>query len=172
MRKALLTAFVLATGAVAATAQSEPFPGSMTNTVASASKINEAGRFGVGFMLGEPMGVTAKVWVNDFVAVDAGLGWSFEDPDGTQLHADALFHKFDPFKTELPDLAIYAGVGGRLKFPEHGDTHFGFRFPIGVAYMLPQNNLEFYAEVAPILDVTPSVRIAWNGGVGVRYYFK
>jgi hypothetical protein len=169
MRKAVILALVLASGAGA---HSAPYPGSMTNSVPSTSAINETGTFGLGVMLGEPMGVTAKFWANDFVALDAGLGWSFPDPDGVQIHTDALFHKFDPFNSNTPDLALYAGVGLRLKFPDHGDTRVGIRVPFGASFMIPEHNLELYAEVAPILDLTPSVRVACNGGVGIRYYFR
>lgn len=169
MRNLFFTAVVLALGAHA---QAAPFPGTMVDTSSTGSGINQQGAFGAGVMLGEPMGATVKFWANDFVAVDAGLGWSFPDPDGVQIHTDALFHRFDPFRSGIPDLAFYVGAGLRLKFPEHGDTHVGIRAPFGAAYMIPEHNLEFYAEVAPILDLTPSVRVAWNGGVGIRYHFK
>jgi hypothetical protein len=172
MRNGKIVALMLGIGAAVVSAQAAEFPGSMTNSAPRASAINQSGTFGLGLMLGEPIGLTAKFWANDFVAVDGGLGWSFVEPDGTQLHADALFHKFDPFRTDTHDLALYAGAGLRLKFPDHGDTHVGIRFPVGAAYLLPEHNLEFYAEIAPILDVTPDVRLAWNGGIGIRYYFK
>ena len=165
-------AFALALTAGAACAQVAGSSASSTNAFQPTSAINEAGTFGLGLVIGEPIGLTAKFWANDWVAVDAGLGWSFTDPEGTDLHADALFHKFDPFRTDTPELALYAGAGARLKFPDHGDTRVGIRFPVGAAYQIPEHNLEFYAEIAPILDVTPSTRLAWNGGIGIRYYFK
>ncbi len=122
-------------------------------------------------MVGEPMGVTAKYWFSDTMAVDGGLGWSFVDPDGTQLHADVLWHKFDLLRADMRDMPVYVGVGGRVKFVEHGDNRAGIRVPLGVEYLLHNQPLEFYAEVAPILDVAPSTTLEWNGGIGLRYYF-
>jgi hypothetical protein len=146
--------------------------GSVTNTFQTGPAINEKGTFGVGAMVGEPMGVTAKVWLSDKLAVDGGLGWSFVDPDGCQLHGDVLFHKFDLLRADTRDLPLYVGVGGRVKFPEHGDNRAGIRVPVGIAYLMPQQRLEFYAEVAPVLDVAPTTTLEWNGGIGIRYYFK
>lgn len=122
-------------------------------------------------MIGEPTGLSMKYWLSETLALDGGVGWSFEDPDGTQLHADALFHKFDLWQGQPRDLPLYIGVGGRVKFVEHGDNRAGIRVPVGIAYLLPVQHLEFYAEVAPILDVSPDTSLEWNGGVGIRFYF-
>lgn len=65
-------------------------------------------------------------------------------------------------------MPLYVGVGGRVKFTEHGDNLAGIRVPIGVAYLLPEQRLEFYAEVAPILDVAPTTTVNRNGGIGIR----
>jgi len=155
-----------------ATPQAVPSTGSLTNAFQPGPAINEKGTFGVGPMLGEPIGVSAKVWLSDKLALDGGLGWSFVDPDGCQLHGDVLFHKFDLLRADTRDLPLYVGVGGRVKFPEHGDNRAGIRVPVGIAYLMPQQRLEFYAEVAPVLDVAPSTTLEWNGGIGIRYYFK
>ncbi len=134
--------------------------------------VNEKGTFGVGPIFGEPLGVNAKVWLSDKFAVDGGLGWSFVDPDGAELYGDALFHKFDLLRKDKGDLPVYIGIGGRVKFTEHGDNLAGIRVPIGISYLMQNQRLEFYAEVAPILDVAPTTTLNWNGGVGIRYYFK
>lgn len=153
-------------------AQVAASPGNEANAFQPSSAINDRGTFGLGPMLGEPMGLTVKYWFSDITAVDGGLGWSLVDPDGTQLHADVLFHKFDPFRSDIPDFALYLGVGARVKFTEHGDNLAGIRVPFGVSYLLQPQRLEFYAEVAPILDVAPTTTVNWNGGIGIRYYFK
>jgi hypothetical protein len=155
-----------------APAQGTGSSGGMTNAFQPSPAINQKGAIGVGPMLGEPMGATAKMWLSDTLAVDGGLGWSFVDPDGCQLHGDVLFHKFDLLRADTRDLPVYIGVGGRVKFAEHGDNLAGIRVPLGVAYLMPQQRLEFYAEVAPILDVAPTTTVNWNGGIGIRYYFK
>ena len=161
-------------------AQQAASSGSLTNTVqqpltasqAQSETINAAGNIGVGPLIGEPMGVGVKAWLSETTAIDGGAGWSFADPDGFQLHGDFLFHKFDLFHIESGELPLYFGVGGRVKFVEHGDNRAGIRGPVGVSYLLPNSRLEFFAEVAPVLDLAPFTRLEWNGGIGVRFYFR
>ena len=162
--------------ALSGTPQSAASTTNLTNAFQPAptanEAINEKATFGLGPILGEPIGVSAKVWLSDKLAVDGGLGWSFVDPDGCQLHGDVLFHKFDLLRADNRDLPLYVGVGGRVKFPEHGDNMAGIRVPVGISYLMHDQRLEFYAEVAPILDVAPTTTLNWNGGIGIRYYFK
>jgi len=127
--------------------------------------------FGAGVLAGEPTGLSLKYWLSDRFALDGGAGYSFEGGDSFQLHSDVLMHKFDLFQMERGELPLYFGVGGRLKFPEHGDNVAGVRFPVGVAYLFPDSPLELFAEVAPIIDVAPVSELRWNGGIGIRYYF-
>ena len=141
----------------------------------SYNDINHEGAIGVGPMIGEPMGVGAKFWMNREMAVDGGAGWSFQDPDGFQIHADFLYHFFDLFKnTGNGDLPLYVGGGARVKFTDDSgqDNRAGIRFPFGAAYLCHNRPLEFYIECAPVLDVSPKTQLQWNGGIGVRYYFR
>jgi hypothetical protein len=145
--------------------------GTYTNPVLGEREINQQGSFGLGPMLGEPLGLGMKFWLSDAVAVDGGVGWSFPDPDGCQLHADVLFHKFDLWRAEARDVPVYIGVGGRGKFVDRGDNRAGLRIPVGVAYLLRPQRLEIYAEIAPVVDFAPTTTLRWNGGVGIRFYF-
>ena len=148
-----------------------PQPVLSSNAVPNGA-INVAGSFGAGPLLGEPMGVSVKFWLSQTTAIDGGAGWSFWDPDGFQLHGDFLFHKFDLFHVGKGELPLYFGVGGRVKFVEHGDNRAGIRGPVGVSYLFPDSHWELFVEVAPVLDLAPSTRLECNGGVGLRYYFR
>lgn len=179
MRYYLRTALLMSLMAVAAEAQPAP-PSTnavitpspaFTNAPSFEGPINQQNSFGLGPMIGEPFGLGAKLWLSDKMAVDAGAGWSFEDRDGFQLHADFLYHAFDLFHVDQGELPLYFGVGGRVKFVDNGDNRAGIRFPIGVAYLIPRSRWEVFAEVAPILDLAPSTSLQWNGGIGFRYYF-
>jgi hypothetical protein len=108
-------------------------------SVPAVATVHQPGTFGLGPLLGEPMGLTAKLWLSDHSAVDAGGAWSFVDIEGFQLHADYLFHKFDLFHPAKGELPLYFGVGGRVKFPEHGDNRAGIRAPVGLAYLVPDS---------------------------------
>jgi hypothetical protein len=140
--------------------------------------------FGIGIILGEPTGLSAKKWISDTTAIDAAAAWSFIDFNSFQLHADYLWHNYDLIKTkELPGcLSVYYGVGGRIKFKgsndgngkgnKDEDTRLGVRVPLGLSYVFKRNPVELFAEVAPILDIVPETKFGVGIGVGARYYFN
>jgi hypothetical protein len=120
----------------------------------------------------EPTAFTAKYWLSSWSALDLGLGWSFDDETSFHVHGDFLAHKFDLIHLERGAMPLYLGVGARAKVPDHGDTRVGVRVPFGISYLTPDIPLEVFAELAPVIDVTPGTHLRWNGGVGIRYYFK
>jgi hypothetical protein len=132
----------------------------------------QRGDFGLGAIVGEPTGVSAKWWLTDRTAIDAAAAWSFGGRDSFHLHGDYLFHMFDVFPVEKGEMPFYFGVGGRVKFREDDRDRVGVRGPVGVAYRFADLPLELFAEVAPVLDVAPRTRLDLNGGIGIRYYFR
>ncbi|MEW6305517.1 MAG: hypothetical protein AB1705_18730, partial [Verrucomicrobiota bacterium] len=128
--------------------------------------------FGVGTILGEPTGLSLKYWLTAKSAVDGGVAWSFKDNDSFHLHGDYLWHNFDLLPVNKGRLPFYFGVGGRVLFEEDRDTRFGVRGPVGLAYMFANAPVDIFVEVAPIIDITPKTKLTFNGGIGVRYYFK
>jgi len=127
-------------------------------------------RFGAGLMLGEPTGLSLKYWLNADWAIDGGVAGSFHRDNGLQLHSDALWHWFGLIDSSRGKFAPYLGAGLRVKF-EDSDDPFGFRFPVGIAYMFDQHPIDVFFEVAPLLDVTPSVRGDVNVAIGARFWF-
>lgn len=126
---------------------------------------------GVGAMLGEPTGVSLKAWTNANNAIDAGLAWSYYKSPSLHLHADYLWHSFDVIKTN-ERIPIYYGVGGRLKFGKKDDSNLGVRGVFGVGYFLKSAPVDFFIEIAPILDLIPGTGFSMNGGIGARYFFE
>ena len=124
---------------------------------------------GVGAILGEPIGASFKAWLSDRTAVDAGVAYANWSDEGFQIHSDYLWHNFDWLSAGSGRLPVYYGLGGRIKFAD--DTQFGIRAPIGVSYMIDAAPIDVFGEVAPILDVTPGLRVEWSFAVGARYWF-
>lgn len=163
--KKTLTALVLAVTA-GTTLQAQDLK---TSPERSASDYLE-NRFGAGLMVGEPTGLTLKYWLNESWAVDGAIGQSFHHENGLQLHSDILWHKFGLLDVPNGRLAPYLGAGVRGKF-ESGEDEFGIRFPVGVAYMFDRRPIDVFFEVAPILNLTRTVRGDFNVVVGARYWF-
>jgi hypothetical protein len=63
-------------------------------------------------------------------------------------------------------------MSGGKRASEIRDNRAGLRGPVGVSYLLHKQRLELFAEVVPVLDVAPKTTLEWNGGIGIRYYFR
>jgi len=141
--------------------------------------------FGIGVILAEPTGVSAKLWLGDQEALDAAAAWSFSDYTSFQFHADYLFHRFDIFRdvdTTVGRPALYFGLGGRLKLGEDRDRgvgngsddeddRLGVRVPVGMTYVFAQAPFDVFGEVVPILDFAPDTEVELNAAIGGRFYF-
>ncbi|HVP58463.1 MAG TPA: hypothetical protein VMU02_10220 [bacterium] len=128
-----------------------------------------AGPLGVGIMVGEPTGLSAKLWTSNTTAMDLGAAWSFADEVAFHIHGDYLFHKPGPPEIEVGRILFYVGVGGRIKL-EEDSNRVGVRMPLGVTYLFPQSHLDFFLEIVPVLDLAPATELRGNGGFGIRYY--
>lgn len=127
---------------------------------------------GVGVIVGEPTGISIKKWTDNTHAVDAALAFSLTNGNAFQFHADYLIHDTSGSIPELKgSLPWYYGIGGRVKADE-GNTRVGVRIPVGISYMFVDAPLDFFAEVAPVVDIAPDVSLRLNGALGLRYYFK
>jgi hypothetical protein len=125
---------------------------------------------GLGATLGEPTGVTAKQWVDQDEAWTFGLGVNPFDESTVQGSADYVLH-FLQFGRQfnLPELALYTGLGGRLNYPEEGHLEAGVRLPAGLSFFMDKN-VEWFAELVPVFDFAPYVEVDLNAVVGVRFY--
>ena len=66
---------------------------------------------------------------------------------------------------------VYYGLGGRLKAVE-ADPRAGVRLPLGITYINPQEPIDVFFEIVPILDILPETRLAMNIGLGGRFYLR
>ncbi|MFN1834827.1 hypothetical protein AB2B38_006150 [Balneola sp. MJW-20] len=141
----------------------------LTSESAFAQANGIGGNLGAGIMLGEPSGITLKKWNNQRSAFDVGVAWSFSgNNDALLLQGDYLIHNWFNDIDE-GRLAWYYGIGGRVVFAN--DAVVGARIPIGLNYLISDQPIGLFAEVAPILDLVPDTEFNGNGAIGIRYYF-
>ncbi len=135
----------------------------------------EGSGLGLGIILGEPTGVSAKLWLSGAVAVDAAAGWAFLNRHNNynyiHLHGDILHHYFLPVPAgELP---LYYGIGARVRLASDEEkVRLGVRVPVGLEYLFEPVPLGCFFELVPLLDLIPETQFGVNGGLGIRYYFR
>jgi hypothetical protein len=138
-----------------------------------------AGGFGLGIVLGEPTGLTAKGFFAQEHALQAHLGFAFGKNSRIHVVVDYLYH----FHNVIPPLgtagflAPYLGVGGlvslRTNAPkkDEKDVSLGVLIPLGLSFVIRTIPIEIFLEVAPGIGILPGTFAIIDGGLGARYYF-
>ena len=139
-------------------------------------------RFGLGVIIGEPTGLSAKLWVSPVNALDFGLGWSYWGerigPDNVvysgesrvHFHMDYLWHWFNAIQSN-ERFPLYAGVGGSINTGAGYDASAAIRGVFGIAWMPHHAPIDVFLELVPSLQVVPSTGFGIDAGLGARFYF-
>lgn len=137
----------------------------------SLSVYAQSENFGLGAILGKPTGISAKYWLNKENAIDAALGYSFENNSKINIHADYLWHVYNVFDTQIT-LPLYYGVGGKFNAKEGDRSTLGVRGVVGVTWWPDNTPLDVFFELAPVFNLIPETNLDLDVSVGVRYFFK
>ncbi|MCB2222474.1 MAG: hypothetical protein KQI35_18975 [Bacteroidetes bacterium] len=125
--------------------------------------------FGLGIVVGEPTGVSAKYWMSRTTAVDGAVAWSFNHDGSFYIHADFLKHHFDIIDVTEGQMPLYYGIGAKMVLANDGIL--GAHVPLGIAYMFETAPLDIFLEIRPGLNLLPATQFDMSGGIGVRFYF-
>lgn len=129
----------------------------------------EAGQLGAGLVLGDPIGGTAKLWLDRTKALDLGIGGSDGD---LAFWADLAVHGWDILPQPASGkLGLYAAGGMRMVGRRH-DTEFGVRGIGGINYWFGSHPIELFAELGPVFVLNMDTGVDMSGGLGVRFYFS
>ena len=137
-------------------------------------------KFGLGVIIGEPTGLSAKLWLSHTNALAFGLGWSIEgyrvngfdeeynNVTRTHIHVDYLWHSYSAINSQFP---LYYGIGGRINTgPEYSGT-FAVRGVIGIEWLPHSAPLDVFIEFIPSLQLINSTGLGLDAGIGARYFF-
>lgn len=139
---------------------------------------------GFGIILGEPLGLTAKFWLNRENALQAHLGASYFG--APRLQADYLWH-LNVFNSQVVKLLAGPGVGigfghegSGFWYKEKGQKYWYYRedasFGLGVRVItglniIPKNTpIEIFVELGPNIGIYPGFGVGLDAGVGIRFY--
>ncbi|RMH43497.1 MAG: hypothetical protein D6689_04980 [Deltaproteobacteria bacterium] len=144
--------------------------------------------FGLGLMFGSPTGLSGKLHLDAPIALAFGVGSSYYGHhdhhgdhvhiEGTQLHADVLWHPAVLVHNPTLQLALHIGVGGQVRHhhvhdpePDDGHTHVGVRVPFGLTMDFRRAPVDAFFELAYALEfVGPGSHSYIAGSLGARYY--
>jgi len=129
------------------------------------------GNFGLGIIVGEPTGLSGKLFVSNTNAIDGAVAWSFGNDTEFHLQMDYLYHFRSVIKVNTGKMPLFAGLGGRFKFRDGADNKFGARIPVGLAYHFADAPFDIFVELVPVLELTPSTDFVMEGAIGGRFYF-
>ena len=138
----------------------------------------DKGTLGVGIILGEPTGITAKLYLKDDQAIQAAVGSAFIG-GGIQVHADYVFHPYILQSRPSFVLPVYFGPGVRVIDYTDGRSNnsiaIGARVVGGLLFDFKTVPLDAFIEVAGVLEYEfrtgAGFALRLNAGAGVRYYF-
>ncbi len=131
-------------------------------------------RLGLGLTIGQPSGLSGKIWLDATHAVDFAAGsfgyYTGSSYNGVNIHVDYLWHRYGLFgrlgsdaRTRMP---LYVGVGALFTAPNVA----GVRVPFGITYLFRQP-FDMFFELAPTLILAPAAGSGVDAGLGGRFYF-
>lgn len=127
--------------------------------------------FGIGIILGEPTGFSAKLWIDDDKAFDFGLAYSFVRSHSTiSLHADYIQHLFNVIHANI-ELPVYYGFGARIRASSDTKGMLGARGVAGILFLERNIPLDVFLEIAPVFNLFPETALYFDIAIGARYYF-
>lgn len=138
--------------------------------------------FGLGLILGEPTGLSAKLWTSKVNAFDFGLGVSvggdrisyignYNNGSRVHFHMDYLWHSFNAISSS-ERFPLYYGIGGRFNSGGGYDGSLGIRGVFGIAWFPHSTPIDVFFELVPVLQLTSSFGFGIDAGLGIRYFFE
>lgn len=139
--------------------------------------------FGIGLILGEPTGISAKLWTSSENAFDFGLGWSmdgdrmgrynnnyyYNDGSRVHFHMDYLWHAFNVIHS-AEQFPLYYGIGGSLNSGSGYASSVAIRGVFGISWLPRDTPIDVFLELVPTLRLTNSSGLYIGAGLGARYY--
>ena len=128
--------------------------------------------------VGEPTGISAKLYLKDDQALQAAAGFAFYG-GGLHLHVDYVFHPLILQDKDSFVLPFYFGPGIRvIDYRSGRDTAYvavGLRVVAGLLFDFKAIPLDAFVEVAGVLEYGfadgQGAGLALNAAAGARYYF-
>jgi hypothetical protein len=137
---------------------------------------------GLGVILGEPSGISAKLWTSQVNALDFGLGWSvggdrigkydgsYDGGSRLHFHMDYVWHSFDVIQS-AERVHLYYGLGGRFNSGAGYSSSVAVRGVLGVTWFPSETPIDMFLELVPSFQVMAPTGFGMDAGIGARFFF-
>ena len=126
--------------------------------------------FGIGFIVGHPSGISAKVPTGDVNSLNFLLGYdTFRHGSHVYMHGDYVWYNYEVIPVAKGKLPLYYGPG--VKASLSGNSSLGIRFVIGIEYQFADVPIGVLFELGPGINVIPNVDPDIAAGLGARFFF-
>lgn len=137
--------------------------------VSPAQAQRRSGDLGLGGQIGEPSGITLKIYNPSSVSYDFLAAWDLDDFFFLNVHGT-----YERRVGNNPNVRFFFGPGGFIGFRDRGrdrddDVVAGISGTFGISFWVEQ--FEIYARLTPRLSVVPDTDGDLGGGLGLRFYF-
>lgn len=138
----------------------------VTLTAGNAQAQSPTGNFGIGGQIGDPSGLTVKMYQRSGFAYELLAAWDLDN--FFFLNGHALYER--PI-TNSP-IRYYLGPGALIgiheRRPNGNDFVVGISGQLGLNYFVDQ--FEVFLHITPRLNVIPNTDGDIGGGIGLRFY--
>jgi hypothetical protein len=135
---------------------------------------SKPGVFELGVNLGEPSGVSAKLWLDGTSALEGIAAWAFTQ-GAFAFSVDYLYSFPTLVKVQTTSFPVFVGIGGVARITAGGGgpapVTIGLRVPLGILYQFVKVPLEVSLDVVPGLNLFPDTSFLAMGGLAIRYRF-
>lgn len=141
-----------------------------------ASAQRTSGAVGLGGQVGEPSGITLKVFNEPGPSYDLLAAWDLDDFFFVNGHA--LWENDINAENLEQDLEWFIGPGAFIGFRDDDDgvdddgtdVVLGISGSVGLNFVIDRR-FEFYGQLTPRISLVPDTDGDIGGGLGFRYYF-
>lgn len=133
--------------------------------------------FGLGLILGDPSGLSARIATGPANSVNLIAGWDLGPyhrrccGDGGDLYigADYVWYNYNLIHVNQGRLPIYYGAGVNAFIANNSSA--GIRAVVGLEYQFAQAPFDLFLEVGPGINLIPNTNGNVSGGFGARFFF-
>ncbi len=129
--------------------------------------------FGLGFVMGIPSGISAKIETGKLNSINLQLGygsdWNNHGWGGMTLGGDYVWYNYKLIPVESGKLPLYFGPGARAWVNDN--PGLGVRAVVGLDYQFARAPFDAFVEFAPGIEFVPDTNPDFSMGLGARYLF-